>query len=79
MKKGSGWKEERRMSAMDYSDHRVKFDGDRRALLAELIRQHGARGAIAHAPEPVCLKTVLRIAREFEIPLQKGRRPKRAA
>lgn len=67
------------MSEGNLSDHRLKFDSDRRFLLAELIRQHGARGAITHAPEPVSLKTMLRIAREFEIPLQKGRRPKRAA
>lgn len=67
------------MSEQKFSDHRTKFDGDRRALLAELIRQHGARGAIAHAPESISLKTMLRIAHEFEIPLMKGRRPKRAA
>ena len=62
------------MSATNPSGHRLKFDSNRRALLAELIRQHGARGAILHAPEPVSLKTMLRIAREFEIPLKKGRR-----
>ena len=67
------------MSAIIVSVPRLKFDGGQRALLAELIRRHGARGAIVHAPEPVSLKTMLRIAREFEIPLQTGRRPKRAA
>lgn len=67
------------MSGQQFSDHRMKFDGDGRAQLAELIRQHGARGAIAHAPESISLKTMLRIAREFEIPLRKGRRPRRAA
>ncbi len=67
------------MSEQKFPDHRMKFDGDRRALLAELIRQHGARGAVAHAPESISLKTMLKIAREFEIPLRKGRRSKRAA
>ena len=67
------------MTALNSSDHRVKFKGVQRAMLAELIRQHGARGAIAHTPEPVCLHTLLRIAQEFGIPLKKGRRSKRAA
>ena len=62
------------MPATDRDGSNLKFDRDQRALLAELIRQHGARGAIVHAPEPVCLHTLLRIAREFEIPLKKGRR-----
>ena len=67
------------MSATDRRRGHFKFVGRQREQLAELIRQHGARGAIAHAPEPVCLETVLKIAREFQIPLKKGRRLRRAA
>ena len=67
------------MSATDRRRGHFKFEGIKRQQLADLIRQHGARGAIAHAPEPVCLETVLKIAREFQIPLKKGRRLRRAA
>ncbi len=67
------------MSSTDRRRGHFKFVGRQREQLAELIREHGARGAIAHAPEPVCLATVLRIAREFQIPLKKGARLKRAA
>lgn len=67
------------MSSPKRAGRRPKFVGEQRAELAELIRQHGARGAIAHAPEPICLQTVLKIAKEFEIPLKHGRRPRRAA
>ena len=67
------------MSSTDRRRGHFKFVGSQREQLAELIREHGARGAIAHAPEPVCLATVLKIAREFQIPLKKGARPKRAA
>ena len=67
------------MEAIERRGRKPKFVGTQRESLAELIRQHGARGAIAHAPEPVCLATLLKIAHEFEIPLKKGARPKRAA
>ena len=67
------------MSPTDRRRGHFKFVGSQREQLAELLREHGARGAVAHAPEPVCLATVLRIAREFQIPLKKGARLKRAA
>lgn len=67
------------MSSTDRRRGHFKFVGSQREQLADLIRQHGARGAIAHAPEPVCLTTILRIAREFQIPLKKGARPRRVA
>ena len=67
------------MSSTDQRRGHFKFVGSQREQLADLIRQHGARGAIAHAPEPACLATMLRIAREFQIPLKKGARRRRAA
>jgi hypothetical protein len=67
------------MSSDERRGRKLKFVGRERETLAELIREHGARGAIEHAPEPVCLRTMLRIAREFQIPLKKGARTKRAA
>ncbi len=67
------------MSSTDRRRGHFKFVGSQREQLAELIREHGARGAVAHAPKPVCLATVLKIAREFRIPLKKGARLKRAA
>ena len=67
------------MSSKDLRRGHFKFVGRQREQLADLIRQYGARGAIAHAPQPVCLPTMLRIAREFQIPLKKGARRRRAA
>lgn len=67
------------MPSQEHRGRKPKFTPSQREQLAELIRQHGARGAIAHAPEPVCLATVLKIAGEFQIPLSKGRRRRRAA
>ena len=67
------------MSSNDRRRGHFKFVGSQRERLADLIREHGARGAIPHAPEPVCLATMLRIAHEFQIPLKKGARTKRAA
>ena len=51
---------------------------DRRRI-AELIRLHGARGTRETMSRQISLNTVLKIAREFEIELKKGKRPKRAA
>ncbi len=67
------------MSSPERRGRKLKFVGRERETLAELIREHGARGAIPHAPEPVCLSTMLKIAHEFRIPLKKGARPRRAA
>lgn len=67
------------MSSNDRRRGHFKFVGSQREQLADLIREHGARRAIEHATEPVCLATMLRIAREFQIPLKKGARTKRAA
>lgn len=67
------------MTSPDRRGRKLKFVGRERETLAELIREHGARGAIPHAPEPVCLSTMLKIAHEFQIPLKKGARPRRAA
>ena len=51
---------------------------DRRRL-AELIREHGARGAREVTGKEVCVSTLLKIAGEFGIELKKGRRPRPAA
>lgn len=50
------------------------FSADARKMLAELIRQHGARGARKHSPIPVSGMTITRIAREFGITLKPGPR-----
>jgi hypothetical protein len=47
--------------------------------MAELIREHGARGARDVLFKQTCLNTLLAIAREFGIELKKGRRPRNAA
>jgi hypothetical protein len=46
-----------------------------RRLFAELIRQHGARGAREKLARKVCVATLLKVAEEFGIELKKGRRP----
>ncbi|MFQ5731638.1 MAG: hypothetical protein ACE5KM_06770 [Planctomycetaceae bacterium] len=48
-----------------------------RIRFAELIRIHGARGARELLNRSVSLDTLLKIAREFQIVLRKGRRPRR--
>lgn len=55
------------------------YDYEQRRELAELIRDHGARGAQARVDHPMALETLLKIAREFRIELKPGRRPRRAA
>jgi hypothetical protein len=49
-----------------------------RRRFADLIRQHGARGAREETSRQICLNTLLKIAREFQIELKKGRRPRAA-
>ena len=50
-----------------------------REYLAELIRQHGIRGARRETTMSVSQTTLIKIAREFNIQLGKGRRRKLAA
>ncbi len=50
-----------------------------RKRMANLIREHGARGTREVLSRQICLNTLLAIAKEFEIELKKGRRPRRAA
>jgi len=50
-----------------------------RRRFAELIRQHGARGAREASSRQICLNTLLKIAKEFQIELKKGRRRRAAA
>jgi transposase len=45
-----------------------------RQHLAELIRQHGIRGTLRIVETPVSFPTLSTIAREFGIPLRRGRR-----
>ena len=47
--------------------------------MAELVREHGARGAREVLNRQTCLATLLDIAREFNVQLGKGRRPRKAA
>jgi len=55
------------------------FDGRTRWRLSKLIQKHGARGAKEACPFSISVQTLLKIAREYDIPLEKGRRPKKAA
>ncbi len=57
----------------------VTYKLDDRRRFAELIRQHGARGAQEKLAKRVCLATLLKIAAEFGVELKKGRRPRIAA
>lgn len=50
-----------------------------RKYLAKLIRKHGIAGAQRQAPFSICDGTLIKIARDFQIVLPKGRRPKLAA
>lgn len=58
---------------------RIIYQLQDRQRLAELIRQHGARGAREASGRGVCMATLLKIAREFGIELKRGRRPRMAA
>jgi hypothetical protein len=55
------------------------FSPAARRELAELIRQYGARRARELSPMVISLGTLLKIAKEFDIELRKGRRRKKAA
>ncbi|MCO6435965.1 MAG: hypothetical protein J5J06_02630 [Phycisphaerae bacterium] len=55
------------------------FDPCTRKLLADLMRQNGARRARELAPVSISVGTLLKIAGEHGIKLKKGRRPKSAA
>jgi len=55
---------------------RLTFRRPVRRELAELIREHGARGAQELSSTPISLGTLLKIAKEFGITLQRGRRPR---
>ncbi len=51
---------------------------DRRKF-ADMIRRHGARRTRELASMSISVNTLLKIAREFDIELNKGRRPRTAA
>lgn len=55
------------------------YDMNERMRLAELIQQHGARGAREVVSRQVSVTTLLKIAREFGITLKRGKRPRRNA
>lgn len=55
-----------------------KFKARDRQVMSELVRTYGARGAREVCKKPVSVHTLLKIAHEFGIELQKGRRPKAA-
>lgn len=50
-----------------------------RKRAAELMREHGARGAREVLSKQMCLNTLYAIAEEFEIKFKKGRRPRKTA
>ena len=54
------------------------FELQDREKFAELIRQHGIRGAQRVSEVPICCGTLIKIAREFGISLQIGKRKKAA-
>lgn len=49
------------------------FLADERARLADLIRLHGIRGTQRTAGVSISINTLVKIGREFNIPLPKGR------
>jgi hypothetical protein len=53
----------------------LTFNYEARENFANLIRMYGARGAREVSDVPVSVETLLKIAREFDIPLKKGRLP----
>ena len=55
--------------------HHRAFDPATRRKFAQLIRKHGILGAKRSSTIPVSAATLILIAREFEIPLRRGRRP----
>ena len=55
------------------------FGDAERKYIAEFVREHGARDTVRICPFDVSLKTVLSVARQHQIELKPGRRPKRAA
>jgi len=50
-----------------------------RKRIADLIRQHGARGTRELLARQICHNTLLIIAKEFNIELKVGRRPRKKA
>lgn len=56
----------------------LTFTPEQRAHFAELIKIHGARKTKEISLVPISNQTLLKIAREFDIPLKRGRR-RRAA
>lgn len=67
------------MARAERRGRRPTFDLDTRRMLADLIRQHGAKPAKDLAPIPISAATLLKIAREHGVELRKGRRPRSAA
>ncbi len=67
------------MAGIEKRGRAPTFSREDREYLAGLIRQHGIRGAQRAARISVCRQTLIRIAREFNISLNKGRRPRNAA
>jgi len=55
--------------------HHGAFDPATRRYFARIIRKHGILGARRSSTIPVSAATLIRIAKEFAIPLQRGRRP----
>jgi len=52
----------------------LTFQQERRRQLATLVERYGARGARERSPVPITVQSLLRIARDFGIHLQKRRR-----
>ena len=61
--------------ATERRGRRLTFDPETRRMLAELIRQHGARRARECALVSISVGTLLKIAHEHGVELKKGRRP----
>lgn len=55
------------------------FQRNARRKFADMIRRHGARRTRELASMSISVDTLLKIAREFDIELKKGRRPRPAA
>lgn len=62
------------MSSQPRQGRPPTYLAEQRSQLAEFIRQRGARGTRELVGRSVSLATLLKIAREFQIPLKRGRR-----
>jgi hypothetical protein len=67
------------MSQIENRGRRRTYEYEDRQRIADVIRQHGIRGAREVLSRQICHQTLRTIAGEFGIVLQRGRRRRQAA